>query len=50
MFMALQVIVGGSHTCGRRDDGRMYCWGSNGSGQLGNGTIQDSRSASRVWG
>jgi len=29
------VTVGSSHTCGIRLDGRLYCWGSNTSGQLG---------------
>jgi alpha-tubulin suppressor-like RCC1 family protein len=29
------VSVGGTHTCGIRLDGRLYCWGWNGSGQLG---------------
>lgn len=29
------VSVGGSHTCGIRLDETLYCWGSNGSGQLG---------------
>ena len=31
------VSAGGSHTCGIRLDGRLYCWGSNASGQLGVG-------------
>ncbi|MDB4883321.1 MAG: bnr repeat-containing protein [Gemmatimonadetes bacterium] len=29
------VAVGGAHSCGVRIDGRLYCWGSNASGQLG---------------
>jgi alpha-tubulin suppressor-like RCC1 family protein len=29
------VSVGGSHSCGIRLDDRLYCWGSNASGQLG---------------
>jgi alpha-tubulin suppressor-like RCC1 family protein len=29
------VSVGGSHSCGIRTDDRLYCWGSNASGQLG---------------
>jgi alpha-tubulin suppressor-like RCC1 family protein len=30
------VSAGARHTCGRRANGRLYCWGSNGSGQVGN--------------
>lgn len=34
-----QVIAGWWHTCGRSyPDNRAYCWGENGSGQLGDGT------------
>ena len=31
------VSVGGSHACGRRTNGRLYCWGYDGSGELGDG-------------
>ena len=30
------VSAGLSHTCGRRRTGRLYCWGSDGFGQVGN--------------
>ena len=30
------VDAGNSHTCAIRTNGRMYCWGLNGNGQLGN--------------
>jgi alpha-tubulin suppressor-like RCC1 family protein len=33
-----QVSAAHSHTCGVTTDDRAYCWGYNGSGQLGNGT------------
>ncbi len=33
-----QVALGDSHSCALREDGRVLCWGGNGSGQLGNGT------------
>jgi len=31
-----------SHSCGVTPDGRAYCWGANGFGQLGNGTVVQS--------
>lgn len=34
------VSVGGSHTCAIRLDGTLYCWGGNGSGQLGVGVAR----------
>ena len=34
---AAKVACGQSHTCAIRDDGNVWCWGSNGSGQLGMG-------------
>jgi alpha-tubulin suppressor-like RCC1 family protein len=33
----VDVTAGQFHTCGRRDDGSLWCWGSNVYGQLGNG-------------
>lgn len=30
-----QVAAGGSHTCARLDDGRLFCWGDNDQGQVG---------------
>lgn len=45
----------GYHTCARRGDGSVWCWGENGSGQIGDGTTSDRRapvmvlpSASRI--
>jgi alpha-tubulin suppressor-like RCC1 family protein len=32
---ALEVTAGDSHTCARRIDGRVWCWGNNDLGQLG---------------
>ncbi len=38
----LEIAAGEQHTCARRDDGIVTCWGDNGSGQLGLGN-DDSR-------
>jgi alpha-tubulin suppressor-like RCC1 family protein len=36
---ATQVAAGTSHTCARKDDGSVLCWGSNTHGELGDGTM-----------
>jgi alpha-tubulin suppressor-like RCC1 family protein len=36
-----QVSAGWSHACGLAQDNRAYCWGSNGVGALGDGTMND---------
>jgi alpha-tubulin suppressor-like RCC1 family protein len=33
-----RVAVGGQHTCAIKTDGKLYCWGQNTFGQLGDGT------------
>jgi alpha-tubulin suppressor-like RCC1 family protein len=35
-----QIEGGDVHTCARLNNGQARCWGSNGSGQLGDGTVQ----------
>ncbi len=37
----IDVSVGGFHSCGIADDGALYCWGLNGSGELGVGDFDD---------
>lgn len=34
----VEMALGGGHTCVRKKDASIWCWGSNGSGQLGAGT------------
>jgi alpha-tubulin suppressor-like RCC1 family protein len=41
-FSPAALAVGGGHACFVTDAGRIYCWGRNASGQLGNGTVEDS--------
>jgi alpha-tubulin suppressor-like RCC1 family protein len=39
------VAVGGTHTCARRATGRLYCWGRDDNGQLGDGPVLGDRTA-----
>jgi len=43
----VSVAAGGSHTCGVKTDGSLYCWGSNGGGRLGDGTTGERRTPTR---
>ena len=45
-----QVTTGGFHTCGIAADGRAYCWGFNGGGQLGDGTRENRAAPTAVRG
>lgn len=36
------VAAGAAHSCARVQDGTVRCWGSNGNGQLGDGTVTAS--------
>ncbi|MBX3029237.1 MAG: hypothetical protein KF809_03690 [Chloroflexi bacterium] len=35
----VQVAAGGNFTCARRTDHTVWCWGANGQGQLGTGSV-----------
>lgn len=37
------VTAGNSHTCARRTTGRLFCWGDDGDGQLGDGGTNTSQ-------
>jgi alpha-tubulin suppressor-like RCC1 family protein len=43
---AVEIIAGGNHTCARRQDGPIVCWGYNYLGALGNGSTRPTRSTS----
>jgi alpha-tubulin suppressor-like RCC1 family protein len=41
--LSFEVLAAGvDHTCGITTGGAAYCWGANGSGQLGTGTFTPS--------
>lgn len=47
---AQSVVAGRTHTCALGVDGRVLCWGANGSGQLGDGSFSARRTAVPVSG
>ena len=40
-----QISASGNHTCALRNNGRVLCWGSGSSGQLGNGQTPPSQTS-----
>jgi alpha-tubulin suppressor-like RCC1 family protein len=42
------VAAGSFHTCARKSDGSLWCWGHNPSGQLGDGSTTDKSSPIEV--
>jgi len=36
---AVELALGAGHSCARRSGGSVYCWGYNGYGQVGDGTL-----------
>ena len=45
-----QVSLGSTHSCALRTDGAVYCWGLNDNGELGDGSVQDRPTPTRVVG
>ncbi|HEY0023864.1 MAG TPA: Ig-like domain-containing protein [Longimicrobium sp.] len=45
-----RISAGPAHTCGLTAGGAAYCWGRNGSGQLGNGTTTQADAPEAVLG
>jgi alpha-tubulin suppressor-like RCC1 family protein len=41
-FNFTSVIPAHSHTCGMGNDGRLYCWGGAGLGEVGNGSFSNT--------
>jgi alpha-tubulin suppressor-like RCC1 family protein len=37
------VTAGGTHSCASTTDGKVFCWGSNSTGQLGDVRVEESR-------
>jgi alpha-tubulin suppressor-like RCC1 family protein len=46
--LVAEVSTTGTHTCARSIDGMLWCWGSNDSGELGDGTTTDSATPLKV--
>jgi alpha-tubulin suppressor-like RCC1 family protein len=42
------IVAGFKHTCGIRKDSSLWCWGNNGSGQVGDGTLENRPSPVRT--
>lgn len=43
-----QVSAGAMHACGVTEDGRVYCWGANEDGELGNGSSKAAIEPTRI--
>jgi hypothetical protein len=50
MSGATSIAVGNAHSCSVNQDAKVYCWGNNNAGQLGDGTITNKSSPTLVLG
>ena len=50
LIRAVALTAGGNHTCALRNDGKVFCWGENGDGQLGDGGAADQATPTEVGG
>jgi alpha-tubulin suppressor-like RCC1 family protein len=44
----VEIATGNHHSCARVESGRVWCWGENEFGQLGDGTVTNRLTAVRV--
>jgi len=47
-FAVAQLATGQTHTCALSTTGQMMCWGENGQGQIGDGTMSDAQDPTPV--
>jgi alpha-tubulin suppressor-like RCC1 family protein len=45
-----QISAGTTHTCARTEDGRIFCWGDNTTGQLGLGDLEERLTPNEISG
>ena len=43
-----QIVAGSTHSCALATDGTVWCWGGNGSGQLGDASLVSNGTPTRV--
>jgi alpha-tubulin suppressor-like RCC1 family protein len=46
----VEIAAGLSHTCARKDDGDIWCWGDNAHGQVGDGSTADRTRPAKIVG